>query len=59
MTYAENGADIVVTDICETPDFSKYELSGEKRSQKPLRWSKSGKRTLSASGWTSRKESDV
>ncbi|WP_101297253.1 mycofactocin-coupled SDR family oxidoreductase [Halegenticoccus soli] len=29
VSYAENGADVVVTDICETTEESKYELSGE------------------------------
>lgn len=31
VTYAENGANVVVADICETPDASKYELSGEEQ----------------------------
>ena len=28
LRYAENGADVVVTDVCETDDASTYELSG-------------------------------
>ncbi len=27
--YAENGADVVATDICETPDDAQYDMSGE------------------------------
>ncbi|GAA0683102.1 mycofactocin-coupled SDR family oxidoreductase [Natronoarchaeum mannanilyticum] len=29
VTYAENGADVVATDICETPDDAQYDMSGE------------------------------
>ncbi len=29
LRFAENGADIVAADICETPEESTYELSGE------------------------------
>ena len=29
LRYAENGANVVVTDICETPSASTYDLSGE------------------------------
>lgn len=31
LRYAENGADVVVTDICSTPDESSYELSGHEQ----------------------------
>lgn len=33
LRYAENGADVVVTDICETPPELSYELSGEEELQ--------------------------
>ena len=29
LAYADNGADVVVTDICETTEASKYELASE------------------------------
>lgn len=28
LRFAEHGADVVVTDVCETPDASRYDLSG-------------------------------
>lgn len=31
VAYARHGADVVATDICETPDESKYELSGREQ----------------------------
>ena len=31
LRYAENGADVVVTDICRTNDASEYELSGREQ----------------------------
>jgi SDR family mycofactocin-dependent oxidoreductase len=31
LRYAENGADVVATDICETSEASKYELSGREQ----------------------------
>ena len=31
LRYAENGADVVVTDVCETSEQSKYELSGREQ----------------------------
>ncbi len=31
LRYAENGADVVATDVCETADASTYELSGREQ----------------------------
>ena len=31
LAYADNGADVVVTDVCETADESKYDLSGREQ----------------------------
>ena len=36
LMYAENDADVVVTDICETTDESKYELSGREEMEKTV-----------------------
>ena len=36
LRYAENGADVVVTDICETTDASKYELSGREEMERTV-----------------------
>ncbi|MFC6826228.1 mycofactocin-coupled SDR family oxidoreductase [Halopelagius fulvigenes] len=36
LHYAENGADVVVTDICETKEESKYELSGREQMEKTV-----------------------
>jgi SDR family mycofactocin-dependent oxidoreductase len=34
--YAENGADVVVTDICETSEESTYELAGSEQLEKTI-----------------------
>ena len=36
LRYAENGADVVVTDICETDDASKYDLSGREEMERTV-----------------------
>ena len=36
VEYARHGADVVATDICETPDESKYELSGREQLQETV-----------------------
>ena len=36
LCYAENGADVVVTDVCETTDASKYDLSGREEMEQTV-----------------------
>ena len=36
VAYARHGADVVATDICETPDESTYELSGREQLQETV-----------------------
>ncbi|MFC7157345.1 mycofactocin-coupled SDR family oxidoreductase [Halomarina halobia] len=37
LRYAENGADVVVTDVCETGEDSTYELSGREQMEETVR----------------------